>query len=160
MILSDASIREQVACGKLVITPYDDHSVQAASYDLQLGGAEALHLPSHRSIAQRFKLASTMERIELPPDILAQVHGRSSIGRLGVLVHFTAGLIDPGFKGHITLECMALDEAQTFYPGDRIAQLTFHWLDQPAKQPYNGRYQDQVGAVPSKFQHCFEERGS
>lgn len=145
MILSDSSIKLYVGERDLVIEPFNTAHVQASSYDLTLSGDTSLVLQRYR-----FALATTAEWVELPPRIQGQVHGRSSIGRLGVLVHFTAGLIDPGFKGRITLECMALDNDQIFYPGDRIAQISFHWLDAPAESPYHGRYQGQQDAVNSR----------
>jgi len=151
MILCDQSIRLNVESGALVIRPFNVRQVQPSSYDLTLGGDEPLVL-----VPRKFALARTVEWVELGAGIQGQVHGRSSVGRMGVQVHFTAGLIDPGFKGTITLECMAFDEERgpvTFYPGDRIAQISFHWLDAPAVYPYNGRYQGQVDATASKFEH-------
>jgi len=103
-----------------------------------------------------FHLLSTVSRIRLPSDIQGQVHGRSSIGRKGTIVHFTAGFIDPGFNGQITLEVMNLNRDNptwTLLPGDRIAQITFCQMNRPAARPYHGRYQNQVGATPSKFEH-------
>jgi dCTP deaminase len=152
-VLSDRSIRDAVATGLLGIEPWTSAYVQPSSLDLTLGGTEPLVLK--RGV---FTLAATAERLCLPACIQGQVHGRSSIGRLGVLVHFTAGLIDPGFEGVITLEMMAMHQPQTFEPGDRIAQISFHWLDRPAEQPYTGRYQGQDGAVASLFKHASEER--
>jgi dCTP deaminase len=151
-VLSDRSIRDAVATRLLVVEPFTLAYVQPSSLDLTLGGTEPLVL--ERGV---FTLAATAERLCLPPCIQGQVHGRSSIGRLGVLVHFTAGLIDPGFDGVITLEMMALDREQTFEPGDRIAQISFHWLDRPAEQPYSGRYQRQRGPLASLFLHAREE---
>jgi len=144
--LSDGGIRNAVLAGLITIRPFNDFNVQPSSIDLTL--AEELIL-----FPGKFKLAHTAEWVELSDVIQGQVHGRSSVGRLGVLVHFTAGLIDPGFKGYITLECMAFDEPQTFFAGDRIAQLSFNWLDRAAEQPYAGRYQNQPGTVESRFRH-------
>lgn len=145
-ILSDRSIHDAVATGLIDISPFVAGHVQPSSCDLVL--AESVQLARGR-----FMLATTRERIRLPANIQGQVHGRSSVGRLGVLVHFTAGLIDPGFDGTITLELMALDKPQDFTAGDRIAQITFHWLDRPADRPYQGRYQHQDGVVSSRFKH-------
>ena len=151
-VLSDRSIRDAVRVGLLCISPFDDKHVQPSSLDLCLGGDTELVL--QRGV---FVLAATRERVKLPANIQGQVHGRSSVGRLGVLVHFTAGLIDPGFDGVITLEMMALHKPQTFEPGDRICQISFHWLDRPADEPYNGRYQHQEGAISSRFNHSRDE---
>lgn len=147
-ILSDGSIRRAVTDGLLVIEPFNPNHVQPSSYDITLGGIEPLVLEPWK-----FKLAATAEWFEFPDCIEGQVQGRSSIGRLGVLIHFTAGKCDPGWRGRITLECMACDKEQIFYPGDRIGQVTFNWLDMPVEQPYTGRYQDDIGVVESKFEH-------
>jgi dCTP deaminase len=149
-VLSDGSIRRAVECGELVVDPFEPTNVQPSSLDLTIG--EKLVL-----VPGKFRLVATHERIKLSARIQGQVHGRSSIGRLGVLVHFTAGLIDPGFDGTITLECMALDKQQEFRVGDRIAQVSFLWLDTSAERPYRGRYQWQVRAEPSRFRHADEE---
>lgn len=151
-ILSDRSIHDAVATRLIMVEPFIAANVQPSSLDLTLGGSEALML-----LPGVFCLAMTREQITLPPCIQGQVHGRSSVGRLGVLVHFTAGLIDPGFSGVITLECIALAGPQTFEPGDRVAQITFQWLDRPSERPYMGRYQNQSAALPSRFKHASEE---
>lgn len=151
-VLSDRSILELVRGGELGIRPFHIEDVQPSSIDLRLGGDKPLVLRKGE-----FKLATSEARISIPSMVQGNVHGRSSIGRLGVLVHFTAGLIDPGFDGDITFECMAVDEDQTFYPGDRIAQLTLLWLDYPASHPYSGRYQGQRGITASRFMHTRDE---
>jgi dCTP deaminase len=148
VILSDRSIRKAVSSGVLGIDPFEPRHVQPSSYDI------TLDLPSRIWLEPgRFHLLSTRETVRLPAHIQAHVHGRSSLGRLGVLIHFTAGLIDPGFDGQITLEVMALHERVPLDPGDRVGQLSFFWLDYPAQQPYRGRYQGQRGATESRFTH-------
>jgi dCTP deaminase len=147
-VLSDTSIREAVCGGRLMIEPFVSAHVQPCSYDLTVDLIEPLVLEP-----MRFFLLCTRETIGLPNHIQGQVHGRSSIGRLGILVHFTAGFVDPGFHGQITLEVMSLVESQTIQSGDRLAQIAFAWLDRPAERPYAGRYQHQRGVTPSRFEH-------
>ena len=102
----------------------------------------------------QFLLASTVETLTLPDDIVARVEGKSSIGRIGLAVHITAGFIDPGFEGQITLEVANLAPWPVILrPGMRIAQIAFTVMDSPADKPYGavGHYQGQVGPVESRF---------
>jgi len=99
-----------------------------------------------------FVLGATQEFVEIPFDLVAQVTGRSSIGRLGVIVHATAGLIDPGFKGCITLELSNLSPlAVKIWPGMRIAQLVISRLSSPAMWPYDGKYQGDTSVAASRI---------
>ena len=101
-----------------------------------------------------FSLLSTKEVITLPGDIKADVHGRSSLARKGLFIHVSAGFIDPGFSGQITLECINVSgEPITLLSGDRVAQICFYTLDGESKKPYDGRYQHQRGPTESRFQH-------
>jgi dCTP deaminase len=102
-----------------------------------------------------FALGSTIERVRIPPDLVARVEGRSSFGRLAVVVHATAGFIDPGFEGQITLELSNLGRcAVLLYPGTRISQVVFHTMTSPAERPYGpargSKYHGQVGPVMSR----------
>lgn len=98
-----------------------------------------------------FALATTIEVLTLSPAIRASLEGRSSYGRLGLVIHSTAGWIDPGFQGQVTLELGNLGAYPiAIYPGDRIGQLTFERLGRPAEKPYNGKYQGQRGATASR----------
>jgi dCTP deaminase len=104
-----------------------------------------------------FVLGTTKERVEIPDDIIAHVEGRSSLGRLAIVVHATAGIVDPGYKGQITLELSNLGSAPVaLTPGMRISQLTFTELKNPAERPYGvergSKYQDQSGPQASKIQ--------
>lgn len=149
VMLSDASVAEMVAHGVLGISGYTPKHQGPASYDLTIKGDLSL-------APGEFRLWSTRERLRLPYDIQGQVHGRSSVGRMGVLVHFTAGFVDPGFEGEITLEMWLWPGATKtihFKDGDRLAQIAFIELDKPAVNPYAGRYQGQVDPTPSRFQH-------
>jgi len=103
-----------------------------------------------------FVLGTTVERVEIPPDLIAHVEGRSSLGRLAIVIHATAGIIDPGYRGQITLELSNLGSAPVaLRPGMRISQLTFTELKNPSKRPYGSergsKYQDQTGPQASRI---------
>lgn len=109
-------------------------------------------LPGH------FLLAHTVEHVKLPNDLVGVVDGRSSMGRLGVMVHITAGYIDPGFHGQITLEMHNVGPlAIQLRPGDRICQIRFHRMARAAEHPYAGKYQGDKGAVSSRLNRDFQK---
>lgn len=174
MILSDVDIMERVGSGSLEIEPYDESNVEPASVDLRLSdsfkkpvatgqiidtrgdttqeyrefNADAIVIEPEESI-----LAETMERVHIPDDICADVVGRSSLGRLFVSVHETAGFGDPGFNGTITLE-MTNDNPNPvrLHKGDRVCQIIFKTLTSEALRPYGhegSQYQNQSGATES-----------
>lgn len=162
MILSDHSIEEHLKYPHLSETvgvdpDPTDEQIQPASLDVRLGD-ELYHFDFDRSIerenhtlhpGQRY-LGHTKETIDLPNHIAAQLAGRSSVGRRGVIVHKTAGWIDPGFTGEITLELMNLgDEPVDLREGERVAQLVFFELDSPSSG-YDGHYQGQEGATEAQ----------
>lgn len=185
MILSDQDITERLTNGDLAVEPIDDpdQQIQPASIDLRLGREFVVYkLPHVSSIDTRedaaeqgytdtveieedepfilhpgeFVLGSTYEWVEIPDDLVARVEGRSSIGRLAVVVHATAGFIDPGFAGRITLELSNLGRvAVQLYPGMRISQLVFHQMTSPAERPYGpergSKYYGQEGPVTSRI---------
>jgi len=159
MILSDQSIRGHLEHPDLRETIQVDpepteEQIQPASLDVRLGsevyhfdGDKFVDSPQHRLQPGERYLGTTDERIDLPDDIAAQLAGRSSIGRKGIIVHKTAGWIDPGFSGEITLELMNLgDEPVDLESGERVAQLVFFVLDQMSSG-YDGHYQGQSGAT-------------
>ena len=184
MILSDRDIRARLEQGDRQIEPLDDPElqIQPASVDLRLAAEFIVyklpHVPvidprapetleSYTSpirIAEgepfvlhpgEFALGSTIERVRIPHDLVARVEGRSSFGRLAVVVHATAGFIDPGFEGQITLELSNLGRcAVLLYPGTRISQVVFHTMTSPAERPYGpargSKYHGQVGPVMSR----------
>ncbi|QCC51482.1 dCTP deaminase [Halapricum salinum] len=186
MILSDADILRRLEEGDLVVEPLDDPDIQIqpASIDLRLGreflefqrtNIPCIHPNSEQEVDEYvdsthveegeefilhpgdFVLGTTHERVEIPPDLIAHVEGRSSLGRLAIVVHATAGLCDPGFEGKITLELSNLGTAPVaLTPGMRISQLTFTELKSPADRPYGkergSKYQDQKGPQASKIQ--------
>ena len=186
MILSDADILRRLEEGDLRISPIADRDlqVQPASVDLRLGteflefqrtNIPCIHPTSEQEVGEYvtetvidegqefilhpgdFVLGTTIERVTVPNDLIAHVEGRSSLGRLAIVVHATAGLCDPGFRGKITLELSNLGTAPVaLTPGMRVSQLTFTELSSPAKRPYGpergSKYQDQSGPQASRIQ--------
>lgn len=171
MILSDHTIRELMAAGKLGIAPLEDHQIQPASVDVRLGttfsvieddSAGIIGLGSQLSyrsftaekyllLPGQFVLATTMEYFHMPNDLTAFVEGRSSIGRLGLFIQ-NAGWVDPGFEGEITLELFNANKcAIELQAGRRVGQLVFARLDRDAQNPYRGKYQGQRGATGSRI---------
>jgi dCTP deaminase len=184
VILSDRAIRERLERGDLIIDPLDDPDlqVQPASVDLRLGARFIVYKLPHVPVIDprqtetlesytsgleikdgepfvlhpgEFVLGSTIERVTIPKDLVARVEGRSSFGRLAVVVHATAGFIDPGFEGQITLELSNLGRcAVLLYPGTRISQIVFHTMTSPSERPYGhargSKYQGQTGPVMSR----------
>jgi dCTP deaminase len=182
-VLSDGTIRRLVAEGRVRIDPWDERMVQPASIDLRLGrsfrvfhnhriGAIDLadpprNLTEHVAIAKgdsfvihpgEFVLGVTEEHVELPDDLVARIEGKSSLGRLGLIVHATAGFVDPGFAGTLTLEITNLTRVPIIlWPGKPIAQLSFMTLDAPAERPYGhpelgSHYHGQVEATESRYE--------
>ncbi|HET8567706.1 MAG TPA: dCTP deaminase [Candidatus Limnocylindria bacterium] len=181
MVLSDRDIRAAIASGRIGIDPFDADCVQPASVDIRLDHRFRVFRSSrhtHIDLAKpldditelveatsgpfilhpsEFVLGSTRERVRLPEDIVSRVEGKSSLGRLGLLIHSTAGFIDPGWDGHITLELSNVNTIPiTLYPGMRIGQLSFFRLESPAERPYGtaalgSSYQGQTGPTPSRY---------
>ena len=185
MILSDRDLRERLARGDIKIHPPLDESIQIqpASIDLRLGldfqtfnfTQQALidpmdpgtfaHLTTQVHLAEtdkfivhpgEFILATTLERVEVPDDLVARLEGRSSIGRLGIVIHSTAGYIDPGFQGTITLEISNLGHlAVALYPRMRICQLAFEQMSSPVSEGYGvketSKYQGQESTTVSRL---------
>jgi dCTP deaminase len=110
-----------------------------------------------------FVLGSTLERVRLPDDVVGRLDGKSSLGRLGLLIHSTAGFIDPGWDGHVTLELSNVANLPiTIYPGMKIGQLSFVQLSEPAETPYGAgvlgsKYQGQQGPTPSRYWKNFAD---
>lgn len=155
MILSEQSIKSAVSRGKIVVEPEPRHEqFQPASLDVRLG--DQLYKVSDDSMLERESthcleqseayIGHTMDYVEIPNDLAAQLTGRSSIGRQGVIIHKTAGWIDSGFRGEITLELYNFSDEPVFLDvGQRVGQLVFFELDRPAENAYDGQYQDQRG---------------
>lgn len=185
MILSDRDILRRLETGDLVIEPLEDidMQVQPASVDLRLGeqflefkrtNIPCIHPNRDEEVDDYvsetvvpegdefilhpgdFVLGTTTERVDIPPDLIAHVQGRSSLGRLAVVVHATAGIVDPGYRGQITLELSNLGTAPVaLSPGMRISQLIFTELSSAAERPYgsdrDSKYQDQSGPQASRI---------
>jgi len=108
---------------------------------------------SRRRSVAAVVLAHTVERVKIPTNLVAVVDGRSSLGRLGIMVHVTAGYIDPGFEGQITLELLNVGTLGVeLFAGDRVCQIRFHRMSAPARKPYAGKYQGDSGAVASRIE--------
>jgi dCTP deaminase len=182
-VLSDGTILEYVQSGRITIEPWDPKLVQPASVDLRLGDSfRVFH--NHRATAidlrdppanlteevlvppgepfvihpGEFCLGRTLEWVRIPHDVVARIEGKSSLGRLGLIVHATAGFCDPGFEGTLTLELNNLTRVPIrLYPGLPIAQLSFMTLDRPALRPYGSpglgsHYQGQKAATESRYE--------
>lgn len=159
MILSDGTIEEYIEEGRIVVEPEPrEEQIQPSSLDLRIGPElYDLNNDQHYEFNEEVRLSPnqpylghTIDRISLPNDISARVYGRSSVGRRGVLVHFTAGLIDPGFDGEVTLELYNFRNThQRFRVGERVAQVEFRMLDEESSG-YDGSYQGQKGITLSK----------
>jgi dCTP deaminase len=186
VLLSDRDIRAELASGRVVIDPLDEGMVQPSSVDIRIDRYfrlfdnhkypvidPALEQPELTRLVEvdhddafvlhpgEFVLASTYEVVTLPDDVAARLEGKSSLGRLGLLTHSTAGFIDPGFSGHVTLE---LSNVATLpiklWPGMKIGQLCFFRLSSPAEHPYGtgpsgSRYQGQRGPTASRSFRSF-----
>lgn len=187
MLLSDGDILDQVQRGRVRLKPFDADLIQPSSVDVRLDRFFRT-FENHRyahidpAIAQpdltrlvevahdepfilhpgQFALASTFEIVTLPDDIAARLEGKSSLGRLGLLTHSTAGFIDPGFSGHVTLELSNMATLPiTLWPGMTIGQLCLFGLTSPALRPYGSgasgsRYQGQRGPTPSRSHLNFQ----
>jgi len=181
MLLSDRDIKAQIDDGRVVLEPYDAELVQPSSVDVRLDRYFRVfnnQQYTHIDPAQQqddltalvepkdddpfvlhpgeFVLGSTLEIVTLPDDLSGRLEGKSSLGRLGLLTHSTAGFIDAGFSGHITLELSNVANLPiTLWPGMKIGQLCLFQLSTPAEHPYGSaaagsRYQGQRGPTPSR----------
>lgn len=166
--LSDGTIREKLNTNEIEVEPLVDidAQLQPGSLDLRLGHeitnmstGETHYVEEWESFAFEqgvFYLASTLERVKLPADVQAHVNGRSSIGRKGLIVHATAGIVDAGWDGELTLEITNLGhDPVVLSPRQRVCQLEFVELDKPAERPYgskdDAKYQGQTGPTESKL---------
>jgi dCTP deaminase len=187
VILSDHTIREEIKAGRIEIEPFDEACVQPSSVDLHVDGVfrvfhnarypyidvrkpmedltEVVTVPDGEPFILHpgeFVLGATRERIRLPDDLVARLEGKSSLGRLGLLIHSTAGYVDPGWDGYLTLELSNVANLPiTIYPGMKIGQISFFRLTTAADTPYGSagagsKYQGQRGPTPSRFFEEFE----
>ena len=187
MVLSDRTIARLIDEGRIVIDPYDDALLQPSSVDVRVDRffrvfhnaryafidvkepqedlTELVEIDDERPFILHpgeFVLGSTLERIALPDDLVARLEGKSSLGRLGLLIHSTAGFVDPGFSGNITLELSNVANLPiTIYYAMKIGQISFVQLSEPAEKPYGSgelgsKYQGQMGPTPSRYWQNFE----
>jgi dCTP deaminase len=187
VVLSDRTIRAEIDAGRIVIEPFDPSLVQPSSVDVRVDRQfRVFHNARYAFIDVRkpmddltelveppkdepfilhpgeFVLGQTLERVTLPDDIVARLEGKSSLGRLGLLIHSTAGFVDSGFSGNLTLELSNVANLPiTIYHGMPIGQISFMRMDQPVERPYGSdgarsKYQDQAEPTPSRFYKNFE----
>jgi dCTP deaminase len=187
MVLSDRTIRRLLEEGRIGIDPYAEELLQPSSVDVRVDRlfrvfrnsrypfidvkqemeelTELVEVDSEEAFILHpgeFVLGSTLERITLPDDLVARLEGKSSLGRLGLLIHSTAGFIDPGWDGHVTLELSNVANLPiTIYYGMKIGQLSFVQLSEPAEHPYGtgslgSKYQGQAGPTPSRYWKNFQ----
>jgi dCTP deaminase len=187
MILSDRTILEEIKAGRIVIEPFDEDAVQPSSVDLRVDRyfrvfrndttpfidpkspqedlTELVEVPmDSRFILHpgELVLASTYERVAIADDLAARLDGKSSLGRMGLLIHSTAGWADPGWDGHLTLELSNVANLPiAIYPGMKIGQISFLRMSTAAQHPYGSegtgsKYQGQRGPTPSRYYLNFE----
>lgn len=191
MILSDQAIEHALASGRIVIKPLGENAIQPSSVDIRLGGSLLVFRnASHPYVDTRkpvrglttevafktaddpfimhpgeFVLGATFEHIEVPDDLVCRIEGRSSLGRLGIVIHSTAGYVDPGWRGPLTLELSNVSNLPvTLYAAMGIGQLSFHEMTGPALRPYGSKglgskYQDSKGPVDSRIHQEEEDAG-
>lgn len=188
MVLSDRTIKEELAKGRIVIEPLGNGCIQPASVDVHLDHQLLVFRNSRRPYIDvreelsdltdmietdkdhpfmlhpgEFVLGSTVEHIEIPEDLVARLEGKSSLGRIGLLIHSTAGYVDPGWKGHLTLELSNVANLPvTLYYGMKIGQLSYLRLSTPADNLYGSpslgsKYQGQVAPTASRMYQDFDE---
>src|SRR5213079_2199380 len=186
MVLADRTIARLLAEGRIEIDPYDESLLQPSSVNVRVDRYfRVFHNNRYPYIDVRkeqedltelveveedtafvlhpgeFVLGSTLERVRLPDDLVARLEGKSSLGRLGLLIHSTAGFIDPGWDGHVTLELSNVANLpMTIYPGMKIGQISFMELTEAAAAPYgsgtlDSKYQGQKGPTPSRYYRNF-----
>jgi len=187
VVLSDRTIRREIEDGRIAIDPFDASMVQPSSIDVRVDRrfrvfhnarypyidvrqpmedlTELVEVgPDERFILHpgEFVLGQTLERVTLPDDLVARLEGKSSLGRLGLLIHSTAGFVDAGFSGNLTLELSNVANLPiTIYYGMPIGQLSFMRMDGPVEHPYGSRdtsnkYQGQTEPTPSRFYLNFD----
>ena len=187
MILSDRTIREELAAGRIVIEPLDERCIQPSSVDLSLDRYFRVfrnHTLGHIDVKKNledltelveardgnpfilhpgeFVLGSTAERVAIPSNLVGRIEGKSSLGRLGLLIHTTAGFVDAGWDGQLTLEFSNVANLPiTLYPGMKIGQISFIRMTTEADNPYGSgvlgsKYQGQTGPRPSRYWENFD----
>jgi dCTP deaminase len=190
VVLSDRTIRRLIAEGAIGIDPFDESLVQPSSVDVRVDRLFRVFRNNRYPFIDvkqpmdeltelvdvvgdepfilhpgEFVLGSTLERVTLPGDLVARLEGKSSLGRLGLLIHSTAGFIDPGWDGHVTLELSNVANLPiTIYHGMKIGQISFMRMTEPAEHPYGSgqlgsKYKGQTGPTPSRYWQNFPREG-
>jgi dCTP deaminase len=188
VVLSDVTIARLLDEGRIEIDPYDQSLLQPSSVDVRVDRyfrvfrnnrygyinvkleqeelTEPVEIEGDEPFILHpgeFVLGSTLERVKLPDDLVARLEGKSSLGRLGLLIHSTAGFIDPGWDGHVTLELSNVANLPiTIYHGMKIGQISFMQLSEPAAAPYGSgalgsKYQGQRGPTASRYWQNFPQ---
>jgi len=186
MMLSDRSLREALAAGTIEVEPLGENAIQPSSIDLRLASSFRIFRNHTRAIIDvkedlsdltelveidgdqpfilhpgEFVLGSTLERVKVPNNLVARIEGKSSLGRLGLLIHSTAGFVDAGWNGQLTLELSNVASLPiTLYPNMKIGQMSFMEMTTEADHPYGSgevgsKYQDQVGPIASRYNENF-----
>ena len=187
MILSDRTIREHLDAGRIIIDPLGENAVQPSSVDLRIDRhfrvfrnhtlgiidvkqnledlTELVEIDDEEAFILHpgeFVLGTTLERVVIPTDLVARLEGKSSLGRLGLLIHSTAGFVDAGWDGQLTLELSNVANLPiTLYAGMKIGQISFQQMTTEAENPYGSsalgsKYQHQVGPRPSRYWENFD----
>jgi dCTP deaminase len=188
VVLSDRTIRSEIEAGRIVIEPFKEELIQPSSVDVRVDSRfRVFHNARYPYIDVRqpmedltelvevdegdpfilhpgeFVLGQTLEQVSLPDDLVARLEGKSSLGRLGLLIHSTAGFVDAGFSGNLTLELSNVANLPvTIYQGMPIGQISFMRMDGPVERPYGSRekgskYQGQAEPTPSRFYLNFKD---
>src|SRR4051812_26163851 len=186
VVLSDRSIRQEIEDGRIVIDPYEERLIQPSSVDVRVDRRFRVFRNSRYPFIDvrkpmdeltepvevegeepfilhpgEFVLGQTLERVTLPDDLVARLEGKSSLGRLGLLIHSTAGFIDPGFEGNVTLELSNVANLPiTIYHGMKIGQISFMQMTEPTSTPYGSsalgsKYRGQRGPTASRYYENF-----
>jgi dCTP deaminase len=189
VILSDQTLKDEIGAGRIVIDPLGEFAIQPSSVDLHVDRyfrvfrndttpfidpkepqedlTELVEVQEDAAFILHpgeFVLGSTLERVALPDDLVARLEGKSSLGRLGLLIHSTAGFVDAGWDGHLTLELSNVANLPiAIYPGMKIGQISFLRMTTPAEHPYGAdatrsKYQGQRGPTPSRYYLNFRAR--
>ena len=189
MLLSDRDIKTEIESGRVKLDPYDPELIQPSSIDVRLDRYfrvfenhryphidPAIEQPDLTRLVEtdgeepfvlhpgEFVLASTYEVVSLPDDIAGRLEGKSSLGRLGLLIHSTAGYVDPGWKGNLTLELSNVANLPiALYYGMRIGQISFFRMSSAVERPYGSpelgsKYQGQSEPTASAFHRDFDTR--
>jgi len=187
MVLSDRTIARLIGDGRIAIDPYDESLLQPSSLDVRVDRyfrvfrnsrypyidvkqpqdalTEQVEITDDEPFILHpgeFVLGSTLEVVSLPDDLVARLEGKSSLGRLGLLIHSTAGFIDPGFEGNVTLELSNVANLPiTIYHGMKIGQISFMQMTEPTSTPYGSsalgsKYRGQRGPTPSRYYENFK----